>query len=198
MRVRMKVNLSDNSDTIRIDPSKAWIQTARGTAFHILDPQPDEIDIRDIAASLSKLCRFTGHVKKFYSVAEHCVHCSYLTPKRDAFWALMHDTPEAYIADINRPLKHFTAAGPAYIEIEKKIMAVIASKFGLSMPEPESVKIADNMMLYTEKDQLMYPLSWDVKWGDATQKANLKIPCWSPDVAEISFLHRFYELTNQF
>jgi len=182
-----------------VDSKKAWIQTARGAAFHILNPTPDEIDIRDIAAATSKLCRFTGHVKKFYSVAEHCIHCSRLVPESDALWALLHDAPEAYIADINRPLKHFTAAGPAYIDIENKIMTAIADKFNLSMPEPSSIKIADTSMLFTEKAQLMYSLSWASKWTeeDTVQLADIRVNCWTPDVAEVEFLHRFYELTKQ-
>jgi len=54
-----------------------WITTYGGRKVNLYHPfSVDDIDINDIAHSLSKLCRFAGHTKKFYSVAEHCVHVS--------------------------------------------------------------------------------------------------------------------------
>lgn len=50
-----------------------WMQTYTGRRFYPLDPRPDEIDPEDIAHALSLLCRYGGHVDRFYSVAEHCV-----------------------------------------------------------------------------------------------------------------------------
>lgn len=43
-----------------------WVQTYTGRRFYVLDPQPAEIFIEDIAASLGKLCRFNGHSTEFY------------------------------------------------------------------------------------------------------------------------------------
>ena len=60
--------------------TKHWIQTHSGLAFDLLDPKPDQINIHDIANALSKLCRFTGHVKQFYSVAEHSIRVSHRLP----------------------------------------------------------------------------------------------------------------------
>lgn len=180
-----------------IDVTRAWIQTASGGMFHILDPQPEEIKIEDIAHALGMLCRFTGHGRLFYSVAEHSVFASRLDQK-NPLWALLHDASEAYIADLNRPLKHFTQAGPAYLEVEKIVMNAICKKFGLPLEQPESVHKADNMMLYIEKDQLMWPMEWDTKWGEPPkEKSIIKLGGWSPQIAKAEFLHRFYELTNQ-
>lgn len=50
-----------------------WMQTYTGRRFYPLDPRSDEIDPADIAHALSLLCRYGGHVDRFYSVAEHCV-----------------------------------------------------------------------------------------------------------------------------
>src|SRR5271170_7300011 len=97
-----------------VDPKRAWIQTYTGGVFHILDPQQNEIYIKDIAHALAMQCRFTGHVRKFYSIAEHCVLGSHIVPKKLALQFLLHDASEAYIADINRPLKHYTGVGAAY------------------------------------------------------------------------------------
>jgi hypothetical protein len=189
--------LSNDHGRDSVDVEKAWIQTNSGGVFHILDPREGEIKITDIGHSLAMQCRFTGHVRRFYSIAEHSVLGSYLVPEGDALWFLLHDASEAYIADINRPLKHFTQIGPAYLPIEANIMKAIALKFGLPTIEPLSVKKADNAMLYAEKEQLLPPMEWVVKWGDAPVAADIKVKCWAPEVAEVEFLHRFYQLTNQ-
>lgn len=186
---------TDNNLTA-IDASKAWIQTASGGVFHILDPRPEEINIEDIAHASAMLCRFTGHGRRFYSVAEHAVHVSRLDIE-NPFWGLMHDASEAYIADLNRPLKHFTQAGPAYQQVEKIVMNAICRKFRLPEQQPESVHRADKIMLYIEKDQLMWPMEWDTAWGDPLQRPDIRLPCWSPEIARVEFLHRFYELTKQ-
>jgi len=179
------------------DVSRAWIQTVSGGQFHILDPRQDEIHITDIGHALAQMCRFTGHVRRFYSVAEHCVLASQIVPAQDALWALLHDASEAYIADLNRPLKHFTAVGPTYLETEKKIMDAICVKFRISPDQPASVHKADTAMLYAEKDQLMPPMIWETKWGNDQQPADIKVRCWSPEIAKVEYLHRYYELTKQ-
>lgn len=180
-----------------VDVSRAWIQTYSGGKFHILDPRQDEINIVDIGHALSMMCRFTGHVRRFYSVAEHCWHASHIVPAEDALWALMHDASEAYIADINRPLKHFTPVGPSYMKVEDKVMKAICKKFGMDPEQPASVHKADGMMLYAEKEQLMPPMSWETKWTADEEPAQVKIRCWKSEIAEAAFLSRFYELTNQ-
>ncbi len=129
-------------------------------------------------------------------MAEHCVHGSRLVPQKDALWFLLHDASEAFIADINRPLKHFTGIGSEYIPVETKIMEAICQKFRLPAEEPTSIKKADNAMLIAEKQQLLAPLEWDAKWEEI-KPADVKVKCWAPEVAEVEFLHRFYELTGQ-
>ena len=176
-----------------ISSSRAWIETFSGGQLHILDPRQEEISIIDIAHGLSQLCRFTGQCRKFYSVAEHAYHVSYLVPEEDALWGLSHDDSEAYISDLNSPLKNFTEAGPAYRKIEAKIMRAICRKFGLDPVQPTSVHDADMAMLWAEKEQLMSPL----KWGDKGKSASVRIQCWAPEVAEKMYLERFNELTKK-
>src|SRR5258708_5991192 len=134
-----------------LDVRRAWIITYTGLKFYHLNPQPDMVTVEDIAHSLSQLCRWTGHSRFFYSVAQHSVYASQICPPEDAFDTLMHDSSEAYLGDMNRPLKHFTAAGPAYREIEEKVEDVIFKKFGVRFPLSEAVKDADTKMLYAEK-----------------------------------------------
>jgi hypothetical protein len=56
------------------------ILLASGRYFDLLDPLGSKFDITDIAAALGKICRFTGHCRRFYSVAEHSVMCSRYAP----------------------------------------------------------------------------------------------------------------------
>jgi len=173
---------------------KAWISTYTGKKFFLLHPSPKEIDIRDIAHALSLQCRWTGHCKFHYSVAQHSYYCSFIGPEEEAADRLMHDAPEAYMGDMNRPLKYFTDAGPAYRAQEAVVQNAIAIRFGLRMVQPASVHIADNAMLYAEKEQFMNSRHrWTVKWGEA-KPANIKIQRWSPEKAERMFLKRFKEL----
>ena len=82
-----------------------WIQTFTGRAFYVLDPRPEDVDIEDIAHALSMQCRFAGHCREFYSVAQHSVTASWLVPPEDALWGLLHDAAEAYVVDLPRPIK---------------------------------------------------------------------------------------------
>jgi uncharacterized protein len=176
--------------------NKAWIQTFTNRKFHILAPQPEEICIEDIAHALALQCRFTGHVKWHYSVAQHSVYASQIVVPGFEFEALMHDASEAYICDMSRPLKHYTPAGAAYLEVEAKIEAAIAARFGLQTPMSAEVKNADNLVLYAEKAQLMPPMVWDTRWAATEDQAAIKIERWTPEEAEQIFLNRFYEFTS--
>jgi hypothetical protein len=179
-----------------------WIETFSGTKFHLLDPQPEEINEIDIAHALSNQCRYTGHVKKFFSVAEHSYHVSLLVPATQALAGLLHDASEAYITDLSRPIKQLTPVGPPYYEIEDRIMRVIAAKYGFNWPMSPEVKKADNTMLLLEKDRLMSSLSWsdDASSVEARKETvasvgDLRLACYRPEVMEKIFLQRFYQLT---
>src|SRR5690606_19551202 len=78
--------------------------SAEPVAF--FDPRPGDVDLEVFAHALSLQCRFGGHCKVFYSVAQHCVLTARIL--HDSYWrheALMHDAAEAYIGDVVRPLK---------------------------------------------------------------------------------------------
>jgi len=86
--------------------TNATIGLFSGGTFDILNPRAEDVRIEDIAHALSQQCRFTGHTKTFYSVAQHSVLASTLVAAPDELWALLHDASEAYMGDMNRPLKH--------------------------------------------------------------------------------------------
>ena len=174
----------------------ARITTFTGKMFSLIDPVIDDIDIRDIAHALAMQCRWTGHSKFHYSVAQHSYYCSFLGPAKNALDHLMHDASEAYLSDMSRPLKYYTNAGIAYQLIETVMQNAIGRRFNLKR-QPASVHIADNQMLFAERDQLMSgTLVWDKSltihkdFGTAATK----IKQWSPEHAEKMFLKRFHEL----
>lgn len=129
-----------------------WILTSRGKHFDYADPQPDMIDILDIAQGLSRESRYAGQTRAFYSVAQHSVACSFLVPRDFALEALLHDASEAYMKDIPRPLKELL---PDYHAIEKRVDAAIRDAFGLPAEMSAPVKKADLIMLATERRDLM-------------------------------------------
>jgi hypothetical protein len=173
-----------------------WITTYTGKFFPN-DPQENEINIETIAHALSNLCRFGGHINEFYSVAQHCVLCSYVAPKEYKLEALLHDASEAYLVDIPRPIKQML---PDYKSIELKVEKVIASKFNLPFPISFIVKDIDNRMLVTEASALLNGLDnpwWlDSRYPKIYSQDQIKIDPWSPKLAEEIFMDAYNEYTR--
>lgn len=69
----------------------SWINTNRGKHFNLINPRPEQICIEDIVCGLSNICRITGQLNEFYSVAQHSMLASQIVPPEFAFEALMHD-----------------------------------------------------------------------------------------------------------
>lgn len=168
-----------------------WIQTRSGRRFSPLDPDPAAIDVADIAHSLALQCRFNGHCRVFYSVADHCVRVSRVVPPEHALWGLLHDAAEAYLGDLPRPIK---VQLPAYRAAEDRLMEFIARHFGLPWPMPAPVHEADNVLLVTEQRDLMGPAP--ASWGLVATPLPERIEPLGPEAAEAAFLARFAELTD--
>ena len=164
-----------------------WMQTYTGKQFWPIDPRADEVCIIDIAHSLSMQCRYNGHTKWFYSVAEHCCHIYDFAPVEHKPWALLHDASEAYLTDIPRPLKPFLAEYKAY---EQAVMAAVAERFGFDPVEPAIVKELDTRILGDEKAALMVD---GPEWYHVGEMLGVEIGGWQPWQAEKEFLMRFNE-----
>lgn len=129
------------------------IKTRCGHYVNVFDPDPDTIDIRDIAYALARMPRFGGHTNQFFSVALHSVAVhNVMQEEENRLCALLHDASEAYLIDIPSPIKQHL---PEYKKIEEGLMKVIAEKFGFQWPLPEIVKIADQEQLQIEWEELM-------------------------------------------
>ncbi len=176
-----------------INNNDAWIQTYSGRRFSPVNPDPKSIVLQDIAHSLSMQCRFSGHSKKFYSVAQHSVLVSYICDSADALWGLLHDASEAYCVDIPRPLKQ-SGLLQGYIDIENAVQQAVCHRFNLSPIEPSSVKIADKQLLATEARDLMTPHHCD--WHNLIEPLPFLIEPWGQQQAENLFIKRFFEITK--
>ena len=167
------------------------IALASGNYYDFENPEGSVLTLRDIATGLSNICRFTGQTVDFYSVAEHCVHCSYLVPEEDAFAALMHDAAEAVLGDVSRPLKSLL---PDYKAIEARVERAIFHSFGLPPVLPDSVKQADKTMLAIERIQVMGNRD---PWGGLPEaSAVVKLNFWSPLQARREFEFRFAKIVT--
>lgn len=174
----------------------AWVETVSGKKFHFLDPQPEEIDIIDIATALGNNCRYTGQCRGFYSVAEHSVAVSELTG--NSLEGLLHDASEAYLQDIASPVK---AHLHNYKELEAVVMQAILLKFGADYPYGPAIKYADVIQLSTEARHLLpskgNDWNWEWIWPEGRPKRFGIIPRFlSPKKARDLFLRKYEEITS--
>lgn len=170
------------------------ISTFSGIDFNILTPNPNNINIIDIAHSLSMQCRFTGHTPEFYSVAQHSVLVSRVVRPEFALQALFHDASEAYLTDIPRPLKPLM---PQYETIEYNLTQLINHVFFID-PTTESTKAveeADARVCLTEMRDLM-KANWVSLVRYPCPILNFKIEPVDPKAAKLMFLSRYLELTE--
>lgn len=175
-----------------------WFQTYSGRVFWLLDPRAEDVCLEDIAHPLANQCRFNGHTRCFYSVAQHSVLVSGHIGRNNrelgeelGLWGLMHDAAEAYLGDMVKPLK---LSMPDYRAAEARVMSAICEHFGLPVQEPPAVKWADRVLLATERRDLMMPPQklWD-SIEDVQPMPEEIIP-WPPMLAKDEFTRRFKEL----
>jgi len=176
---------------------KIWCETYSGMRVYPTYFQECGVNIEDIAHALSNQCRYNGHTKKFYSVAEHCVHmCDYAMDEgrtaAEGLHALLHDACEAYIGDIPRPIK---CAVPKLKEVETEIDRVIGKVFGLPAKKPDWLDELDARIVVDERAQAMSRSGH--KWvHDVLEPLGVIIGFWKPQDAKLLFLRRYRVLTD--
>lgn len=174
----------------------AWIRTYTGRNVYPLAPHEDDIDIHDIAHSLSMQCRFGGHTREFYSVAQHCVSlCERVrgTSDDDALAVLLHDASEAYLIDFPRPVK---SVMPGYAKAEAMLTKVINSKYGVIVDARKAslIKKLDNAILYDESRELFPHGEHFV--DRVFDVPPFRIDPWEPQRAKRAFLYLFNTITK--
>jgi hypothetical protein len=175
------------------------IQVYSGGIVNPIKPAPNTIFIEDIAHALSLQCRFQGHTRRFYSVAQHSVAVAHRCPPELRLTGLLHDASEAYIQDMASPLKQDPVFGEHYRVVERRLMMVISGLFGAVYPLPQAVKEVDLRMLATEVPDLMGGRPDDELWvpwiGNVEPFPHLPPP-QTPARAEREFLTLFKQLTE--
>lgn len=187
-----------------------WIETYSGKRFDLLNPQPEQVDLADIARSLARINRFTGHTSVPYSVAEHAMHVEWFVggdPLLRAL-ALHHDDAEAYVGDVSAPMKLAMRAMSSlwgaphnrspFDSIEEHVQDTILAALSLPPPTPEQEKLikrADLTLLAAER-QTFLPNTGAHEWNlqhepPAELLKRLRDPYWR-DARPGEIEKRFY------
>lgn len=164
------------------------IRLASGRYFDLANPSPDDFEFVDINKALAKICRFGGHCERFYSVAEHLIHCTNqaeedglpLEVQRSVF---MHDAAEAFIGDMVKPLKVML---PDYKAVEKQVEFAIELKFSIDLHN-ELIKKIDHEMLIAERHFLFSKDNMTWTGENEVRKISPAFKCYDPEQAEFRF-----------
>lgn len=171
--------------------TKASIALANGSYLDYNNPSATDFDIGLIAHALSNICRYGGHSRKFYSVAEHSVLVSRVVPDDLALVGLLHDASEAFVGDMPSPLKKMCQS---YRTIENRVQEAIANQFNLPYPFPHDVHVADKRVYLAERKQITD--AEDKLWHTEYTPAEVTVTGMPPKDAKNFFLSRYEELTR--
>jgi 5'-deoxynucleotidase YfbR-like HD superfamily hydrolase len=166
------------------------VLTSLGKPFDLTAPRADDIDPRDIAHALANLCRFNGHTRQFYSVAQHSCLVADLVPEEHQLAALLHNAPDAYIGHMIEPLKQCVMF---YRELERLIWTRICERFQISSALPDVVQAADLIVTATERRDLLPHTStaWVVLTGIEPLPATIRP--WRPQEARDTYFQRLMD-----
>jgi hypothetical protein len=197
----MTLGYEDVPKEVTHAPHESWVQTYNGVQFLPFDPRVEDIHIEDIAHSLSMQVRWNGHLKVFFSTAQHSVNVSYHVPPGCEFWGLMHDADEYIVGDLCSPIKWFM---PQFREVEDRIAEAVRTRFNIPYDEHirAAVKKIDTWMAFQEgRAHLRHPELinlWQIKEPHYTPFEPVDLRPWTPKQAKKRFLARFREITKQY
>ena len=170
------------------------ITTFSGRVMDPVNSVPADFCAMDIAHALAMKCRYGGHCRFFYSVAQHSVLCAQAAMRAgvDARWALMHDAAEAYLCDVPAPVK---SRLNGFAEIELRLLKSLSAWLGLPDPEPLPlfVRLLDEQIVSAEWEVLMPP-SVIVNFKpvpDSSPLQDMVISPWGPEKSKVEFLALF-------
>jgi 5'-deoxynucleotidase YfbR-like HD superfamily hydrolase len=191
--------------------ARAWQRMLSGRRLDLLNPSPLDIEIADIAHGLARVARWNGQTNgaHIFSVAQHTLLVEAVMreqmPRVDArvrLAALLHDAPEYVIGDMISPFK--AVLGGDYKAVEKRLLAAIHIRFGLSADLPDQIarqiKEADRGAAYLEATRLAGFAESEAKRlfgrdpGLPETMAGDYLTPWTAAKAERRFLARFKTL----
>lgn len=148
-----------------------WMETVSGKHVSPVNTDLSQIDIDDIAHGLSLSCRWAGQCDIPFTIAQHSMGVATLSKKCFKLQGLLHDATEAYLTDIPTPFKPLM---PEYKKLEASLWKAIAERFGVPEELHESVKLADRIMLMSERDVLKRRAGAREKWAPDYEDAPRK------------------------
>lgn len=180
----MSAAASNSANGAMLSPRATQIEVGSGRYVDVYRPDPATLSEPDIARALSFTCRYGGHVKRFYSVAEHALLVYDLLRWQGAddrllLAALFHDAAEAYLGDVPSPLKYALRleerdrrlsvhghAGSAYDDLTDRMEAAIAERFAVSVEDMNcpALKLADMWALKVEAAALTFSGGAEWRW----------------------------------
>ena len=176
--------------------AEPFIWVLGGDHVDLCNPKPEQISIQDIACALAHCCRWSGHVRAGYSVAQHSVLVSRMLPVELRLTGLLHDAHEAYIGDVSSPVK--SIIGNRYRQLARTFDLVIGPKFGVDLANlPAEVKVVDRAIQVAEAREFVgVPDSELRRWFGELPHVEIG-EAWPSYRAEREFLDRFDRLTKE-
>lgn len=169
-----------------------WTIAITGRRYEPFNPRVESVSLKDIAAHLSKQCRYHGAIDCFFSVAQHLVLCKRMAEMLYGTWlgaegllhVLLHDAGEAYMGDMIRPMKiRLRRAGVSiFDDAEHQWMECIHRHFGLNPPTPEvenAIEEIDEFARLWELSRLKPPYAgWDAVYGRVIYPGDFPKSLW--------------------
>ena len=197
-------------------PARAWQRMLSGRRLDLLDPEPGDVEIADIAHGLARVARWNGqtHGAHAFSVAQHVLLVEEIAAALNADWparwrlaALLHDAPEYVIGDLISPFK--TAIGLDYKAFELRLLEAIHVRFGLPAILPNDIqseiKRADRVAAYyeatrlagfAEDEALLYFGEPELAESHFCERPDFIAPLPASDAQRL-FLERFFQLSGE-
>ena len=171
--------MKTNNKTIAQD---GCMITVSGILVDLYNPKPEDILIGDIAHGLANNCRWNGHTKRFWSVAQHCCMMYDSSPTAEGLKYLFHDAEEAYWGDMIKPLKNkIEQHYPHLLELMRLMRKVIYDKF--------NIPYIDNKVKQLDFEML----EWEYEYIISSSSKNHITTHWSPTRAKLEWLNRYNE-----
>jgi hypothetical protein len=151
--------------------AQLWGETRTGRRYHPFAMTPEMVCLDDVVHSLSHTCRFNGHSRRFYSIAQHSMMVADLVEKElqrpGLRWpALMHDAPEAYAQDMIAPIRR---GMPEYNAFYQNVERQVYFALGIhtTKEEQDLIRQADLLALAIEAEDLFSSRgeSWDLPFA---------------------------------
>jgi 5'-deoxynucleotidase YfbR-like HD superfamily hydrolase len=188
------------------------LETVTGKFVDLVDPDPQDICIEDIAWSLSRLARFNGHTIQAlpYSVGQHSIVVAYeavavllkLNPKatrqeqaRIALLGALHDAAEAYTGDVSGPLKKIPEFRPIIKKLENKIQDAIYEALKIAPPtEHEEHIVKQGDLIAQRVEAYNFMVSRGLDWTGMPEVSIVKLQEFEMPLPSIQVYQRFLDL----